>query len=84
MTVIVEVLGIGFDGTTDETDDRVIWVETDSLESVETLLDGVPHSRISEIFGEDEVNLVNPLAAVDYFLPEDADALKERLKRYEQ
>lgn len=49
IAVILEVVGVGFDGASDKTDDRVLWVGAPSVEIVAEMLNAlnVPHKSIS-------------------------------------
>jgi hypothetical protein len=49
VAVIVEVVAVGFDGSTDATDDRVLWIGAPSVERVEEMLNAlnVPRQSIS-------------------------------------
>jgi hypothetical protein len=49
VAVVVEVVAVGFDGSTDKTDDRVLWVGAPSVEIVAEMLNAlnVPHESIS-------------------------------------
>jgi hypothetical protein len=74
-TGLYEILGYGFDGGTDETDDRVIWV-SGSIEDVRAVIEGTK-ARKAETLPD------NYSHAIDYRLPEDAEELKARLLSYE-
>lgn len=72
---IIEVIGTGFDGSTDDTDDRVLWVEAPSLDYVKNMLLSTPYS------GANELNLhVCP----DYIMPRDTVAFIEKLRSFEE
>lgn len=68
-----EVTGFGFDGATDETDDRVFWVRAVDGAAVELAIAGIPagfHNRI-------DVN-----SDVDFVLPSQSNELRAALLKF--
>lgn len=70
-----EVTGCGFDGATDETDDRVFWVKALSHNEVRAALAGTK-AGFHEIIGSE--------TDIDFHLPVQADLLKGKLLEFEQ
>lgn len=70
-----EVTGCGFDGATDETDDRVFWVKALSHDEVRAALAGTK-AGFHEIIGSE--------TDIDFHLPVQADLLKGKLLEFEQ
>lgn len=48
---VIEITAVGFDGSSDKTDDRVLWIRADNAESVHDRLHmlNVPHIDVNEI-----------------------------------
>ncbi len=70
-----EIIAVGFDGSTSDTDDRVIWVSAPSLERLMELMRDVPHS---------EINPIDEGFPIDYDLADPAQitVLCEKLKGF--
>lgn len=79
---VFEVLGQRFDGGTDATDDRVLWIVADSLNDVTAAINGMGGS-VSEVLdmGDD---MAGELGVIDFTLPGDAAALRERMAKWVQ
>ena len=73
MKAIHEVIMAGFDGSSDDTDDLVLWVEG-TREDLDRIVVG-SGAALGEI-----VKDADP-SDVDYLLPKDADKLTERVNR---
>lgn len=72
MKTIYEITAVGFDGDTDDTDNRVIWVSAPDFDSVRATLSGVPYGEIAA--------LPDSYAAdVEFELPDYADELRAAL-----
>lgn len=71
-----EITAYGFDGGTDETDDRIIWVTAESEAQVQDAIAGTDADYTP-------LTLLPPADAVDFHLPEDADALRGRLLQFQ-
>jgi len=73
-----EITGYGFDGTTDKTDDRVIWV---AALGEDVVTDCLVNTKAT-YFGE----IAPPVTdeAIDYYLPIHKEELKQRLLSYER
>lgn len=69
-----EVIAVGFDGATDATDDRIIWVTADE-DYLTELLAGVPYLECNDLPTEYKL-------CADFTLPQDSDALVERLNHF--
>ncbi len=67
---VFEVVLPGFDGSTDKTDDRILWVEAADMDTVTAITDRLPCTLI----GRDMAS-----GATDYSLPRDAEILRERI-----
>lgn len=75
MTQVFEIEAIGFDASTDATDDRVIWVAAPDRGVLCAALEGVPHLRVV-------ATCLHPDAAgIDHHLPRDAERLRAHLTR---
>lgn len=68
-----EIVGVGFDGGSDKTDDRVIHVRSTQRDLDEALA-GIPIKSLCR------VQIADP--PIDYFLPYGAVEMRERLKAY--
>ena len=73
-TKIFEVTAFGYDGSLDETDDRVFWVKAQNLQEVRAALAGTKANVHGMI--EDEVE-------IDFVLPGQAELFAEKLKEFE-
>lgn len=69
-----EVVAVGFNGETDETDDRIIWVRARSAEVLAQAIDGTEAT-----FKPIPVTLDE-----DYLLPRDIDELREELENFRE
>ena len=77
--LLFEVIGFGFDGGTDETDDRVLWVTAPSIEVVETAVAGFG-ARVSHLgHVPDEVGMDE----VDFRLPKDTAELQAKCQHFQ-
>lgn len=80
--MVVEIVGTGFIGSTNDTDDRIIWVEAASVEEVERAIEGVPVVQVRKIY---EPRGCDPVPDdIDYRLPEGAEELRRRLQTYNE
>jgi hypothetical protein len=70
-----EITAVGFDGMTDATDDRVLWVAAPDLATLENAVAGVPHLGISDVLGASDGD-------IDYVLPKDAHELRTVLRAF--
>lgn len=75
-TPVFEVIAHGFDGSTDETDDRVIWVLADDLKIVESAIYGTGAKCSCQI------EMSPGDAGIDYWLPRDFLEMRARLAQY--
>jgi hypothetical protein len=73
---VFEVVLPGFDGSTDETDDKVLWIAAKTLEEVQRLVDPLRAEALDGLIDQEVAELSRNL---DYTLPADADALLERV-----
>ncbi|QYW06430.1 hypothetical protein uan_018 [Pseudomonas phage UAntarctica] len=67
-----EITGAGFDGGTDETDERVLWVTADTEAQVQEAVTATGASYTS-------LGLILSSVDIDYTLPADAVPLRQRL-----
>ena len=71
-----EITAVGFDGNTDETDDRVLWVSAPTRLHLNYVLGDVPYLTVNELDfdaeGED----------LDYLLPKDDRELRAALRGF--
>lgn len=72
-----EVTGTGFDGGTDETDNRVVWVKATSYDAVRAVIDKAVYVNLSRLPDG------TPEEGADYVLPWDEDKLIVFLNRCE-
>lgn len=73
---VFEVTAIGFDGGTDATDDRVLWVRAPDRSVLNDTLADLPHQGgVLEVQGAAEDD-------IDYRLPADTDALRAKLRDF--
>jgi hypothetical protein len=72
-----EIAAAGYDGSTDATDDRVIWVSAPTRLHLDSVLEGVKTQSVSDLPRE-----VDP-QDLDYLLPEQDQQLREQLKLWE-
>lgn len=70
-----EIAAIGFDGATDETDDRILWVWCESEEWLHNSLKGTWHEAMGPL-PEDGLNPSD----YDFIMPKDVQALHDRLR----
>lgn len=77
MNSVYEVTAAGFSGDTDITDDRVIWVEAEDMIEVEVLVAGTG-AKLWGAIGTADTHVA------DYFLPEDAEAFRCYVERFEE
>lgn len=70
--VIIEVLGAGYDGSDDKTDDRVLWIAAETQSDVFEAIEGFGTQLVSEV-----TNAAH--SDVDFTLPADLQALREKL-----
>lgn len=73
-----EITAIGFDGGSDDTDDRVLWVSAPDLAALQAVLQGVPHQGVVPL---DPTMQTSP-EDFDFALPNDAAALQARLRHF--
>lgn len=73
-TKIFEVTGFGFDGSSDETDDRVFWITAQSHDEVKQAVAGTNAGFHDTIDSETDI---------DFHLPADAELLKAKLLEFE-
>lgn len=71
-----EITAVGFDGGTDETDDRVLWVSAPTRLHMDHVLDGVPFQSLNELDFEAEGD------CLDYLLPKDDRDLRAALRAF--
>jgi hypothetical protein len=74
---IIEVCARGFDGESDDTDDRVLWVAGDTLENIKAALNelSVPYASITET----DMTTGPDMLDADFVIPRDSAALVARL-----
>ena len=65
-----EIVGAGYDGGTDATDDRVIWVQAESVDLIHQAIEGTGAQLSDTIAGNVDV---------DFRIPADMERLRERL-----
>lgn len=70
-----EITAPGFYGGTDETNDRVIWVEAPSKEAVQSAIDGLGCT----LWGGLDCLGLSKGNGIDYVLPDDLTELRARL-----
>lgn len=71
---VFEVTAFGFDGATDETDDRVLWVSAPSIEVVQAVVAGMG-TKVCELLSKPTLD---DMVDVDFHLPQDTVALQEK------
>ncbi len=76
---LFEVTAFGFDGATDETDDRVLWVTAPSIEEVQAAIEGLGAKVIHLGYDPDQ----DEMDEVDFSLPEDTAALQEKCGHFQ-
>lgn len=69
-----EIVAVGFNGETDETDDRIIWVRAPAAEAVALAVEGTG-ATFKPIPVNDDA---------DYVLPRDIDELREELQNFRE
>lgn len=69
-----EIAGVGFCGSSDETDNRIVWVSAQSREQVERAIDGTGATLCGE--------LPKDIGSIDYELPRDHEKLQARLEEF--
>lgn len=76
-----EVIAIGFDAESDETDDHVIWVSALSLGLLKDFLYGKPHQYLdpNPLPDDDSVK-----SCIDFVLPGDEQELTDRLNHFKE
>lgn len=72
-----EILAVGFDGGSDKTDDRIIWVWCQEEEWLRNSLKAAPHINMAKI---DEYRLGLQPHDYDFIMPKDVQALHDRLR----
>jgi hypothetical protein len=77
---LFDVTAIGFDGDTDETDDRVLWVRARSLEHLQQALEGVPYQSITDL--PDDLKVNESDIDFDLRVPDDGAKLAETLRNF--
>lgn len=70
-----EVTAAGFDGSTDATDDRVIWVKATDADAVARAVEGT---------GAGFHRIINGDTDIDYVLPQDELSLRAELIRFQE
>lgn len=75
---VFQVTGAGFSANTDATDDRVLWIEADNFEQAAVAIHGLKCSFVSTGI---PLRHVGP-GCVDFRLPADTAALRERLQHF--
>lgn len=78
MPTIIEITAVGFDGDSDATDDRILWVYVPSEKHLQEVLHDVPHESAVELPNDFKVSLQD----IDYVLPEDDHLLREKLRAF--
>lgn len=71
---VYEVTAAGFNGGTDATDDRVLWVEADSLEQIEQAVAGLG----AQVHGDPACEA----GEIEFHLPTDHEALRAKLQHF--
>ncbi len=79
---IYEITAAGFDGGTDETDDRVFWVEADSSEQVRDAIKDCGAILCGLVTPDHGVTAAQVSQSVDFKLPGEALNLSEELLRW--
>ena len=69
-----EITAAGFNGGTDATDDRVLWVEADSLEQIEQAVAGLG----AQVHGDPACEA----GEIEFHLPTDHEALRAKLQHF--
>lgn len=72
----LEITAVGFDGGTDETDDRILWVWSESEEWLRDSLKGAPHAAVDVL----HENFSLEPHQFDFIMPKDVQALHDRLR----
>lgn len=75
----MEVLAFGFNGNTDDTDDRVIWVAAQSKEQIIAAIQGTQAQLGAELPGSFSAD-----DGIDYVLPRENERLKQTLLQFEK
>jgi hypothetical protein len=73
-----EILGCGFDGRTDATDNRILWVQAGTRLVLDAYLDEVPHLGAEEMDAKVSVDDGD----IDFRLPADGKALQAKLREF--
>ena len=69
-----EVVAVGFDGSTDATDDHVLWVWSETEQWLKDSLKGARHQSYSKMFYDLQPH------EFDFILPKDVQALHDKLR----
>jgi hypothetical protein len=74
-TMLYEIIAVGFDGCTDATDDRILWVSAPDEITLYNAVEGMPHKGVSDLpdYAAD---------GIDYHLPGDTSALRATLEAF--
>ena len=78
---LFEVTAFGFDGGTDETDDRVLWVSAPSIEVVQAAVEGLG-AQVSQLGYAPDPHQ-EEMDEVDFCLPESTEALKAKCQHFQ-
>jgi hypothetical protein len=78
--LVYEIVLLGYDGSSDATDDQVLWVKSPSKDLLLGLALGIPDFKWQSLssFSDEHVN--TPEDGLDFTLPADNDAFVARLK----
>jgi len=71
-----EITALGFDGNTDETDDRILWVWAEDIEWLSASLKGAPWYQQLDVLDERRMSPRD----YDFIMPKDVQALHDRLR----
>jgi hypothetical protein len=73
-----EITAAGFDGATDATDDRVLWVSAPTVLHMDSVLEGMPYLSVVPL----PVDMKVDDQSLDYLLPKDDRELRAALRAF--